>query len=63
MKKIFLLFALCFIISACSKLPSPLNNPSISLWGKKCTTDGEWSYVWIHERDKELQAKAENCKD
>ena len=42
-------------------MPEPLDNPKVSYFGKKCG-DGMWSYVWIHDRDKELRASKENCK-
>ena len=42
-------------------MPEPLDNPKVSYFGKKCG-DGIWSYVWIHDRDKELRASKKNCK-
>ena len=49
-----------FLLSACSYMPEPLNNPKVSYWGKKCN-DNSWSYVWINSRDKELQANKDKC--
>ena len=49
------------ILASCSFMPKPLNNPAISTLGKKCTTSGHWSYVWIHDRNNPLHASAEEC--
>ena len=38
----------------------PLNNPKLS-FGKKCNDD-VWSYVWIYNKDKELQANEKDCE-
>ncbi len=50
------------MLSACSNMPSPLNDPYVSSWEKRCDYHGTWSYVWIYERGKELQASADRCK-
>ena len=59
MKLLYLILPLLLI--SCSYMPAPLDNPKGSYFGKKCG-DGMWSYVWIHDRDKELRAAKENCK-
>lgn len=51
------------LLGACSFMPKPLNNPAISTLGKKCTTSGHWSYVWIHDRNEELRASNEYCDE
>ena len=66
MKYIFAAFigiSLAALLSACSFMPKPLNNPAVSTLGKKCTTSGHWSYVWIHDRDVELRASNEYCNE
>ena len=51
-----------FVLIGCSYFPEPLNNPSVSQFGKKCNGD-TWSYVWIHDKDKPLKASKEQCND
>tara|TARA_A100001011_G_scaffold400175_1_gene512989 strand:- start:6222 stop:6404 length:183 start_codon:yes stop_codon:yes gene_type:complete len=41
-------------------ITEPLNNPKLS-FGKKCNDD-VWSYVWIYNKDKELQANEKDCE-
>ena len=52
---------LLFILSSCSYLPEPLNDPAISTFGKKCNEEA-WSYIWIHKRGQNLTATEEQCK-
>ena len=32
-------------------------------FGRKCTDDGHWSFVWIHDKDVPLSATKEKCND
>ena len=59
MKLLYLILPLLLI--SCSYMPEPLDNPKVSYFGKKCG-DGMWSYVWIHDRDKELRASKKTRK-
>ena len=52
---------LLFILSSCSYLPEPLNDPNISTFGKKCNEE-TWSYIWIYKRGQDLTASEEQCK-
>ena len=52
---------LLFILSSCSYLPEPLNNPYVSSFGKKCNEE-TWSYIWIHKQGQNLTATEEQCK-
>ncbi len=61
MKYLIVILSAC-ALSACSFMPKPLNNPSVSTFGKKCHGDA-WSYVWIHDRDTPLSASSDQCKE
>ena len=40
-----------------------IENPKLS-WGKKCTLNAHevvYSYIWIYDKDKGLEANVENC--
>lgn len=52
---------LLFILSSCSYLPEPLNDPAVSTFSKKCNEEA-WSYIWIHKRGQNLTATEEQCK-
>tara|TARA_B100000287_G_scaffold416823_1_gene451955 strand:+ start:1009 stop:1218 length:210 start_codon:yes stop_codon:yes gene_type:complete len=49
------------LLSACSFMPPPLNDPHVSTFGKKCN-EKVWSYIWITKRGENLTASEENCK-
>ncbi len=51
------------LLSACSFMPKPLNNPAVSTLGKKCTVSGHWSYIWIHDRNEKLRVSKEYCNE
>ena len=55
------LIPLALLLSACSYLPEPLNDPQISTLGKKCNEE-TWSYIWINKKGQNLTASEENCK-
>jgi hypothetical protein len=58
MKKIALILATFFIVSACS-----IKEPRVA-FGKKCaTTDDKitYSYVWIYDKSAGLPADEEQC--
>ena len=52
---------LLFVLSSCSYMPEPLNDPVISSFGKKCNEEA-WSYIWIHKKGQNLTASEKNCK-
>jgi hypothetical protein len=58
MKKIALLIASLFIVSACS-----INEPRVA-FGKKCAMTNDkitYSYVWIYDKSAGLPADEEQC--
>jgi len=55
------IIAILLLLSACSYLPEPLNDPKISTLGKKCNEE-VWSYVWIYKKGQNLTASEEQCK-
>ena len=60
MKKIALILATLFIVSACS-IPK---NPKVS-FGKKCMVKDEsvsYSYGWLYDKNTGLPASAEQCE-
>ena len=54
-----ILFAL--LLAGCAAIP-PMDNPDIS-FGRKCSDNGTWSYVWIYDEDKGLNASKEKCNE
>lgn len=55
------LIPLALLLSACSYLPEPLNDPHVSTFGKKCN-ETTWSYIWITKKGQNLTASEEKCK-
>ncbi len=55
------LIPLALLLSACSYLPEPLNDPHVSTFSKKCN-ETTWSYIWITKRGQNLTASEEKCK-
>jgi len=55
------LIPVALLLSACSYLPEPLNDPYVSEFGKKCN-EKTWSYIWIYKRGENLTASEEQCK-
>ncbi len=49
------------LLTACSYMPEPLNDPQVSTLGKKCN-EQTWSYIWIYKRGENLTASEKNCK-
>jgi len=52
---------IALLLSSCSYLPEPLNDPYVSTFGKKCNEEA-WSYIWIHKKGQNLTASEEQCK-
>ena len=55
------LIPLALLLSACSYIPEPLNDPHVSTFGKKCN-ETTWSYIWITKKGQNLTASEEKCK-
>jgi hypothetical protein len=58
MKKVALILATLFIVSACS-----IKEPRVA-FGKKCDQKGDnitYSYVWIYDKSEGLPANEEQC--
>jgi len=58
MKKVALILATLFIVSACS-----IKEPRVA-FGKKCDQNGDnitYSYVWIYDKSEGLPANEEQC--
>ena len=49
------------LLTACSYMPEPLNNPQVSTLGKKCN-EQTWSYIWIYKKGQDLTASEKKCK-
>ena len=49
------------LLAGCSAIP-PMDNPDIS-FGRRCSDNGTWSYVWIYDESKGLNASKEKCND
>jgi len=59
MKTIGIFLIALFLLSGCG-----IKTPSVKL-GKKCVVKGDevvYSYVWIHDKDRTLQANKETCE-
>ena len=58
MKNIVIMLATLFLVGCAN-----IENPKIS-WGKKCTVQAHqvvYSYLWIYDKTKGLDANEENC--
>ena len=49
------------LLTACSYMPEPLNDPQVSTLGKKCN-EQTWSYIWIYKKGQNLTASEKKCK-
>ena len=58
---IFFIMLFCFSLIGCTAIP-PMDNPNME-FGRKCTDDGHWSFVWIHDKDYQLIATKEKFND
>jgi PBP1b-binding outer membrane lipoprotein LpoB len=58
MKNIVIMLATLFLVGCAN-----IENPKVS-WGKKCTVQAHqvvYSYLWIYDKTKGLDANEENC--
>ncbi len=58
---IFFIMLVAISFVGCTAIP-PMDNANWS-FGRKCTDDGHWSFVWIHDKDVPLSATKEKCND
>lgn len=60
-RKMIKYLPIALLLAGCSAIP-PMDNPKFS-FGRKCSDDGNWSYVWIYDKNKGLNASKEKCND
>ena len=58
---VFFVVLFCFGLVSCTAIP-PLDNANWS-FGRKCTDNGQWSFIWVHDKDIPLSASKEKCND